>query len=232
MGQIIREEIMLVLKNEFYFGIPQSEEHRISNLVGVPILRAAQHAFNSLTKTESKSKSKKIRFNRLQLKAILSQPKQIMPWPHSHNRKQIWRSESPSFAGITNSGSLAKFAALMANNGTLDSVTMISAKTLEKSHEPLPWMPDQVVKRNVTYSKGGWGLNMTFPGCRQYKFTGWGGVGGSMVFWNREMGISFSYVMNSLSYSGIGDKRSWVLICEFVRLFEQQAELSRIEKEL
>ena len=35
-----------------------------------------------------------------------SNPKQIRMWPHSHNRREIWATEGPSFGGITNSKSV------------------------------------------------------------------------------------------------------------------------------
>ncbi|KAI8911026.1 beta-lactamase/transpeptidase-like protein, partial [Gorgonomyces haynaldii] len=224
MGQLIRQELMPRLNVEFYLGIPHNLEYRISPLSGVPILR-------SLAKFLTPPKYRKeplpqalgqllSDWNSVGAKALFSQPRQIMPWPHSHNRKQIWRAEGPSYAGITNSVSLATFAALMANDGTFKNQKLLSPDVVEAGHVPLPWMKDHVVSRNVTFSQGGWGIDMTFPGS-DVKWTGWGGVGGSMVFWNREKRLAFSYVMNSLSHSGIGDERSFRLIREFITAFER-----------
>lgn len=222
MGRLIREELMPLLDAEFYLGIPLEHEHRISPLHGVPVLRSLANFLtpNIFRSTPLPAGLGNI-FNRKSIgfKALFSQPRQIVPWPHSHNRKQIWRSESPSFSGITNSASLAAFAALMANNGTLNSHSILSPSTVDLAHSPLPWMPDSVVKRNVTFSRGGWGIEMTFPNSTT-KWTGWGGVGGSLVFWNREKGLAFAYVMNSLGHTGIGDARGWKLI----EAFEKAAE--------
>lgn len=110
---------------------------------------------------------------------------------------------------------------MMSMNGTLDGTQFLSAETVEFAHIPLPWLKDHVVARNVTFSTGGWGLFMSFPGTESTSWTGWGGVGGSLVFWNREKGLSFSYVMNSLSLNGIGDQRGWALIKAFVESFEK-----------
>ena len=111
-------------------------------------------------------------------------------------------------------------AALLANQGEFQGKRFLSVETLAQSLAPLPWMPDHVVNRNVTFSMGGWGLNLTFPG-NSLGWHGWGGVGGSMVFWNPQKRIAFSYVMNSLSYNGIGDERSWRLMSHLVQAVEQ-----------
>lgn len=77
-------------------------------------------------------------------------------------------------------------------------------------------MPDTVVTRNVTFTQGGWGLGFKFPGS-DLEWYGWGGVGGSMVFFNPQTSISFSYVMNSMTLAGIGDTRSFSLIAQLVK---------------
>ena len=107
---------------------------------------------------------------------------------------------------------------MIANRGALGKVRIISADSVAKSLEPLPWMPDAVVSRNVTFAQGGWGLGMKFPGS-DLEWYGWGGVGGSMVFFNPETRISFSYVMNSMTLAGIGDVRSFKLVEELVKCF-------------
>ncbi|KAH6567839.1 hypothetical protein BASA62_005800 [Batrachochytrium salamandrivorans] len=162
---------------------------------------------------------KRVLFDRqsVSFKAVAgSQPKQMIPWPHSHNRRAIWATEGPSYSGITNAKSLAKFAVLMAQQGSFKGKQLISSKVIAKALVPLPFMSDVVVSRNVTFTTGGWGMGVSFPGSEHVKWIGWGGVGGSMVWWNPERNLSFAYVMNSLSLSGIGDRRSWRLIAQLV----------------
>lgn len=186
-----------------------------------------------------------------------SNPKQIRVWPFSHNRREIWASEGPSYGGITNAKSvnfinslvlllfssffvficciighknikqLAKLSAILANNGTLDGKEWISHSTLKKAFHPLPWMKDTVISRNVTFCVGGWGINFKFPGTEHVDWIGWGGIGGSMVWFNPVKNIAFSYLMNSLSMAGIGDTRSWKIIGA---LIESVEELERTKK--
>ena len=59
---------------------------------------------------------------------------------------------------------MAKLAAVFANEGQLDSIHMISKQTVIRALKPLPWMPDAVVSRNVTFAQGGFGVGLKFPG--------------------------------------------------------------------
>ncbi|KAJ2993769.1 hypothetical protein HDV02_002076 [Globomyces sp. JEL0801] len=224
MGQLIREEIMPLTKTEYYLNIPTHYESRISPLMGTPALRTiAKFIIPERFQSEPLPKGLKALMDRnsIGFKALAgSAPKQIIPFPHSHNRKEIWRSEGPSYSGITNSASLARLAAYMANEGTLDGHEFITPATINEALVPLKWMPDTVVTRNVTFTTGGWGLNITFPGSETYRWIGWGGIGGSMVWWNPDKKLAFSYVMNACSYSGIGDIRSWRLVEAFTKAYE------------
>ncbi|KAJ1569224.1 hypothetical protein HK096_003816 [Nowakowskiella sp. JEL0078] len=236
IGQIIRTEIMPLLNIEFYLGLPESLENRVSLLIGFPLLRSMAKLVvpNRFQSNPVTSVTRQMLFNRKSyaFKALAgSGPKQMRMWPHTHNRKEIWRSEGPSYAGITNAPSLARLAALMANHGTLDSKVLISAATVQKALVPLPASLDAVVVRNVTYATGGWGYDVTFPGINE-KWVGWGGAGGSMVWWNwdpennneendksdgklklrTKPKIAFSYVQNSVGFTSLGDNRSWRLV--------------------
>ncbi|KAJ3256676.1 hypothetical protein HK103_005171 [Boothiomyces macroporosus] len=226
MGDLIKQEIMPLLDIEYYLNTPENVEFRVSPLLGNPALRTiANLILPDKYKSEPLPQGFKALLDRKSIgfKALNSSPKQIVPFPHSHNRKQIWRSESPSFSGITNSFSLAKLAAMMANNGTIENIQLISPETILQSLYPQEWMQDTVVTRNVTFSNGGFGLDFVFPGSEKYKWIGWGGIGGSMVWFNPEKQLAFSYVMNACSFAGIGDKRSWRLVSAFVKAVEQQS---------
>lgn len=224
MGQIIKEDFMDILDVEYYLGLPAELEHRISPLIGYPALRTLAKVLVPSYFQKSKVASgiaKILNVNSLSYKATVgTNPKQIRMWPHTHNRKEIWYSEGPSYGGITNAKSLARFAALIANEGSFGLARLISARAIRESLELLPWMPDAVVSRNVTFSLGGWGMDLKFPGT-DLEWIGWGGVGGSMVFFNRETKISFSYVMNSMTLSGIGDQRSFALISKLVDCYHK-----------
>ena len=226
IGQIVRQDFMPLLNTEFYLGLPNHLENRVSKLIGYPTLRVVAKVLtpSSMQNDPLPSGFQKAVFDKqsTSFKAVRgSQPRIIAPWPYSHNRRAMWEIEAPSFAGITNSRSLATFAALMANNGSFNGTRIISSETIERAKMELPWMQDTVFTRNITFNQGGWGVGFAFPGSEHVKWIGWGGVGGSMVWWNPERNISFSYVMNSVSLSGIGDRRSWRLVSALINSFEK-----------
>ena len=110
LGQIIKQEFMPRLDVEFYLGIPKELEYRISPLVGYPALRTlAKVLVPSRFQREPMPPGFAAVLNRnsLSYKATAgSNPKQIRMWPHTHNRREIWSSEGPSYGGITNAKSV------------------------------------------------------------------------------------------------------------------------------
>ncbi|KAI9205776.1 beta-lactamase/transpeptidase-like protein [Polychytrium aggregatum] len=225
IGQIIREEIMPALDIEFYLGLPRDKEARVSPLIGYPTLRAIAKIVvpNRMQRNPPPPFLKSALFNRksVSYRAIAgSNPRQIRPWPHSHNRREIWASEGPSFSGITNVRSLVRLAAMMSNHGTLGKTQLIRPSTIKRALQALPTQMDAVALRNVTFATGGWGVHVTFPGAPGV-WTGWGGAGGSMVWWNHETGVAFSYVMNSMAFTSMGDRRSWRLVKALVESVER-----------
>ncbi|KAJ3123603.1 hypothetical protein HK098_001813 [Nowakowskiella sp. JEL0407] len=243
IGQMIREDIMPLLGIEFYVGLPSHLESRVSPLIGFPLLRSVAKLVvpDRFQNDPVTGVTKQLIFNRksVAFKALRgSGPRQLRMWPHTHNRKEIWRSEGSSFNGITNAKSsallqLARLAALMANEGSIDAVELISPETVQKSLTPLTSSVDAVVTRNITFARGGFGIDVEFPGVKG-KWAGWGGAGGSMVWWNwnphtkqdaegtghsgdwrketNAKKVAFSYVQNSVGFTSLGDKRSWRIL--------------------
>ena len=154
-----------------------------------------------------------------------SAPQQLRPFPHSHNRREIWESEGPSYGGLSNARSLATLAACVMNPAKgIQGVRLVGEQTMKTALEPLETQIDAVVKRNVTFSTGGWGLGIRFPTmdeAKKVEWVGWGGVGGSLVYWNAELGIAFSYVPNTMGFTSMGDRRSWRLLNALLESFNE-----------
>ncbi|KAJ3087810.1 hypothetical protein HK102_010234 [Quaeritorhiza haematococci] len=217
LGQIIRQEIMPALNIEYYLGLPREQEPRLTPLNGYPAIRTiAKIIMPTVVKEEPVSPVfKKVLFQRKSVshKAIAgSTPRQLRIWPHTHNRREIWAAEGPSYGGITNARSMVRLANLMVNEGATDGIRLISAETVRRALVPLPTTLDAVVARNITFATGGWGLHMKIPSIPELEWIGWGGAGGSMAFWNPEHRIAFSYVMNSMAFTTMGDRRSWRIV--------------------
>ncbi|KAJ3117925.1 hypothetical protein HDU96_004829 [Phlyctochytrium bullatum] len=202
IGQILRHEIMPLLDAEFYVGLPQHLEHRISHLVAPPPIHSLVKIVtpNALQRNPPSPVVRAV-INPLTIahKALrVSAPQVYVPWPLSHNRRELWANEGPSFSGMSNARSLAKLAALLANRGELGDVKLFSEETAARAFTPLDEQMDTVVGRRLTFTMGGWGYRVKFPCCPDFEWIGWGGVGGSLVYWNPEHRIAFSYVPNSM----------------------------------
>ena len=94
----------------------------------------------------------------------------------------------------------------MANQGSLHGVTLLSAESHTQASAPLEPEFDCVLQETIQFTQGGFGC-LRLPGVEEYPFIGWVGAGGSMVVWNEQLQIGFSYVMNAMGLSLLGDRR-------------------------
>lgn len=104
----------------------------------------------------------------------------------------------------------------MANNGTdpITKRTLISQAVLSDALTLLPIDRDAVLGNFMPFTTGGWGQVTTL--VHDQTWVGWAGAGGSMIWWNAEESIAFSYVMNAVKLQALGDKRSWRVLKAFV----------------
>jgi CubicO group peptidase (beta-lactamase class C family) len=116
---------------------------------------------------------------------------------------------------------LARLANFMVLNGSYDDVKFVSKEVLDKALVLQKTDLDNVIGANLTFTAGGWGYVQHLI-VQNMSFYGWAGAGGSMMWWNYEHQIAFSYVMNFCHLQSIGDHRSWALIREVSRIALQQ----------
>ncbi|KAI8138504.1 beta-lactamase/transpeptidase-like protein [Fennellomyces sp. T-0311] len=120
------------------------------------------------------------------------------------------RLEGPSYSGFTNSHSIAKLAAMMANDGKAivkGEPDLLSPKGYAVALEPVPLELDLLIGKKFPAVKGGWGKFNEFV-IDGVEFTGWTGMGGSIFWWNNEHKIGFGYVMNAMPTLVSPDERS------------------------
>ena len=109
MGQLIREDFMPALKNEYYLGLPRHLEPRVSRLFGYPAFSLAADLANSFFQNSPLPRGFQMLLDRKSpsFRATAgSNPFQMRVWPYTHNRREIWVTEGPSYGGITNSASV------------------------------------------------------------------------------------------------------------------------------
>lgn len=131
------------------------------------------------------------------------------------NTKQNRALDIVSFAGIGNASSLAKFYALLANDGEMNGRRHFNPETIELMKTTLASGTDCILQIPTAFSAG---FMKDAPGVPQKIFGpsdsafGHPGAGGSNAFADPENGISFAYVMNQMEQSLLPNEKSRRLV--------------------
>ncbi|KAI9347459.1 beta-lactamase/transpeptidase-like protein [Zopfochytrium polystomum] len=228
---VVQEDILPIISSstsnerpyEFYLGLTDSQYPallpRLAPVIGLSPLQSLFHLLvpHSIQRALGAVPISTVMFDALLdpssicAKAVFRSGPTFDPtwkqFPETYNNEFIWRSENPSFGGLTNARTLARLAAFMVNNGTLDGVTLFQPSTMRAALELQDARMDDVVKVYFAITKAGWGIFDTHF-VNGTTFYGWSGSGGSIILWSYELNLAVSYVMNVGHFELIGDKRS------------------------
>ncbi|KAI9363508.1 beta-lactamase/transpeptidase-like protein [Zopfochytrium polystomum] len=157
-------------------------------------------------------------------KALLnSGPKFANPraWPDNYNAEAVLRGVGGSYGGLTNARTLARLAAFMLNNGTLDGSTLLRAETVASGSRVLDPEVDAVIGFPMQWTSGGWGYFEMIPAVPGRGWIGWFGAGGSVIMWNRDLNMAVGYVPNFCQFESTGDRRTHRMIRQLVEIAEK-----------
>ncbi|CAI2183516.1 1850_t:CDS:2, partial [Funneliformis geosporum] len=233
IGRIVAEEIAPQYNIEYYLNTRKALKDRLASIYAYPLVRMLAKLilpewmiseplhpiFPQMMNKDS------VAFKSL----VLTSPDRAQP--QDWNKMEMLIPEGPSYNGVTNSRSMAKLAAIMANKGEslptdkypldvqlnsqLKEPQLISNTTYDLIATRLDPVFDQVLQETITPAVGGFGY-FRLKGLEDVEFLGWGGSGGSMFLWNQELKIGFAYVMNAFHTALLGDDRSLKLLREKV----------------
>ena len=180
-GTVFREEIAEPLSADFHIGLPEAHEPRVGELEAPPDSLAA-----NVTDPDSVAAK------------VLGNP--MMQGDGANVR--AWRAaEIPAANGTSNARAVARVAGAVANGELLDEATL--ARLLEEQS----FTTDLVLGLPVRF---GLGFGLTSPalpiGPNPRAFF-WGGWGGSLVIFDPDARLGFSYVMNKMGAGTMGDVR-------------------------
>ncbi|PKK80552.1 beta-lactamase/transpeptidase-like protein [Rhizophagus irregularis] len=224
IGRIVSEDIVPEYNIEFYLSTNKLLKDRLSNIYTYPLVRMLSKMilpekflseplhpifFQMMDKNSDAYKS-----------LILTAPDHTQQ-PQDWNHFEMLMPEGPSYNGVTNSRSMAKLAAILANKG--EKPRLMSDKTYDLIATRLEPTFDTVLQEIITPSVGGFGY-FRLKGLEDVEFLGWGGSGGSIFLWNQELKIGFSYVMNAFHTALLGDDRSLALLRKVVDIVKQQQQ--------
>ncbi len=200
LGRYFADEIATPLGLEFWIGLPESEERRVSTLEAVPPpqdpnVAALMEQFMGPGTTAWKA---------LTVNGALTTTGD----ENAFNTRAVHATEMPAANGITTARSLARMYA--ATVGPVDGVRLIDAATVEAARAEAVNGPDAVL---VFPSQFGMGfmLHGTLTPMFSAASFGHAGAGGSLGYADVDAKIGYGYVMNQMAGGIAGDPRTIVL---------------------
>ncbi|BDV29888.1 EstA family serine hydrolase [Microbacterium terricola] len=190
LGAFVADELTGPLGADFWLGLPDSEEHRVSDVVPPP---PSQIDLSALPPDSPAFKT----FTGPPLEAELT-------WTRP------WRAAGIGGAGGQgNARSVARLNALIAGRGEVDGVRLLSPDTVGRVFAEHTDGIDLVLGMPLRF---GLGYAVPHPASTPYLPEGavafWGGWGGSLVVADADRGLTIAYVMNKMSSGIIGSDRS------------------------
>lgn len=191
IGRFFQDEIAGPLSADFLIGVPESEFHRVGNLIPPP---AAIDTGADPTSVAART------FSNPSVDAKES-------WARA------WRmAEIPAANGHGNARSVAAIQAIVANKGEAGGVRLLSRETAESVMKERIRGVDKVLGAPIGFGLG-YGLNSReMPLAPNEHVCFWGGYGGSIILIDQDARMSISFVMNKMHGGLMGDPRSAHLI--------------------
>ncbi|GAA1830905.1 serine hydrolase domain-containing protein [Agromyces salentinus] len=190
LGEFVAQELAGPLGADFWLGLPESEDHRVSNVVPPPHMTLD---FSAIPPESPAFKT----YTGPALGAEFT-------WTRE------WRAAGMGGAGGQgNARSVARLNALVSNGGELDGVRLLSPRTIDRIFAEHTDNVDLVLGLPLRFGLGFAVANpVSTPAIPDGRVAYWGGWGGSIVIDDVDRRTTFAYVMNRMSPGIIGSPRS------------------------
>jgi CubicO group peptidase (beta-lactamase class C family) len=178
VGGFLRKEVTKKLDADYHIGLRADEIARVSDMHENPKNTFFHIAFDPSTPLG---------------RAFKSAPRV----GHFQNMREIREIEVPSFGGHGNARAMARIYAMLAMDGTLDGVTILSPGAVERTRW-LVWERDCIMTKR--YLRMGFGFMHnepnTVPMGLNMAAYGHTGTGGAFAWCDRDRRLSFAYCTN------------------------------------
>ena len=198
LGTCFRDQVARPLGADFYIGLPDSEMHRVADMIGPNHARTPIHTANDQREIPP-------------LYAVALMNPDIRPFRDASST--AWRkAEIAAANGQANARGIARIYGALANGGEIDGIRIIqpesiAAATVQEAFEH----NDPVTGKPMRYSRGfmlntedGYGPNL--------RAFGHGGAGGSIGFADSDARIGVGYAMNQMQVNPDDEPRALRLI--------------------
>ncbi len=211
IGAFLAENITGPLGAEFYIGLPEAEEHRVSTLIEMNLGPTKEQAemfkdldVNTLPPNLRAIAAAFLDPNSLSMRALtLTDPAM------DFNSRAMHAAEVPAANGICTARGLARmYAGLI---GEVDGVRILSDETIANATVEQSSGPDAVLVKDTRFGLGFFLQSADAPMMGPRSF-GHDGAGGSMGFADPDSGVAFAYVMNKMQANLSADPRPVALI--------------------
>jgi CubicO group peptidase (beta-lactamase class C family) len=212
LGTFFRENVAEPLGLDFWIGLPESEESRVSKLISFQ-LGATDEQKSAFADFDISGLPEEVQPivrafmdpNSLSNRALtgVSHP------PMNFNSRAMHAAEVPAANGITTARSLAKMYA--AQVGEVDGVRILNDATVNNALIEQSDGPDEVLMIPTRFGLGFF-LNSSYQPMFGPRSFGHSGAGGSLGLADPDANIGFGYVMNKMQQNLAGDPRTIGLI--------------------
>jgi CubicO group peptidase (beta-lactamase class C family) len=184
IGQFFKSEVADVLGADFFIGLPESEEHRVSVVIApdTPDVLAGDR-------------------DAIAYRTFLSPPIDARAPEH-----RWWRAaEIPAANGHGNARSVATIQQIITNGGEANGHRFFRTTTCDKVFQPQVRGVDMVLAMDVSFGLGYGLASSAIPVGPRACY--WGGFGGSVIAMDQDLGLTVAYMMNKMNVGLVGDLR-------------------------
>ena len=192
LGQWFAREVAKPLDADFHIGLPESEDHRVSDVIPPPPIDVA---------------AMEGQVSELMIKTLMNPPVDASAAHHAWWR----RAEIPAANGQGNARSVAAVQSIVAGRGAARGVRLLSPEGIEPVFDEQANGIDKVL--GVPLRMGmGYGLSNPPDMPIGPRACYWGGYGGSVIVMDTDAELTICYVMNRMESGLVGDLRGMNII--------------------
>lgn len=221
LGTFLSEEIAAPLGAEFWIGLPDEQQARVSPLIP---MGGEQHAPMMMAEEGDGSDDAPpglvemldmlLGPGNLAARALTA-PGGALASESVWNEPRLRAAEIPAANGVTNASSLARLYASLV--GEVDGVRTLSKETVERAIEAQVEGPDSVLVFPIPFAQG-FMLHSDMSPFVDGRSFGHYGAGGSVGFADPDRNLAGGYVMNKMHFGLAGDPRTAALLACIDRL--------------
>jgi CubicO group peptidase (beta-lactamase class C family) len=194
IGSWFAREVAKPLEADFHIGLPESEDHRVSDVIPPPPISPEDFGDGPLPE--------------FLIKTFLNPP---VDASMAHN---AWwrRAEIPAANGQGNARSVGTIQSIIAGRGQARGVRLFSEKTADVIFERQAEGIDKVLGVPLNFGMGYGLTNPEMPIGPSACY--WGGYGGSVIIMDQDAELTVCYVMNRMFPGLVGDLRGMTIALE------------------